>query len=310
MSGGALVHSRNVPKVLEAARQRERSPSAFLIAVGEEARKRGTLNSMSYSDELYDSVTAAPARNVSPSDAMIAIASDDIMERWTGGPARAIEELAHRSRQRHLPSVVHVSRAAEQLSPRPVPWQSAAMGVTIPRGDAAVWEVAADRRPDYVLVDDSDPEPPITGAIATWRFSFAAVFKRAVEDLALALHNLGVTTIGFLPEDDAKLAAGDVAVVTNGATRARIHALQQRGVRVVQPAWAAAVAHAAESLIDLHRQLSTITELGSAVNACGPDQASWDPAHVTLLDADDPADAARRAGTAYLWSILRGTGRL
>jgi 4-hydroxy 2-oxovalerate aldolase len=29
VSGGALVHSRNVPKVLEAARQRERSPSAF-----------------------------------------------------------------------------------------------------------------------------------------------------------------------------------------------------------------------------------------------------------------------------------------
>jgi 4-hydroxy-2-oxovalerate aldolase len=288
MSGGALVHSRNVPKVLEAARKRERSPAAFLIAVGEEARKRGTLMAMTYSDELYDAVTAAPARNVEPSAAMVEIASEEIQARWNGGPARAIEELAHRSRQRHLPSVLHVSHAAAQLETRPVPWQSKVMGVTIPRVDTSAWQVAADRVPDYVLVDDGDPEPPIKGTIATLRFSFADVYARAVQDLRASLRNLGVTAIVLDADDrlDANLAAGDVAVLTVAPVRARVQALQQRGVRVVQPTWSTAVAHAAETLVDLHHRLSTVA--------------------ADILDPEDPVAAAR----AYLWTIIRGTGRL
>ncbi|MDB4955270.1 MAG: 4-hydroxy-2-oxovalerate aldolase [Myxococcales bacterium] len=348
ISGAALVHSRNVPKVLEAARKRERSPGSFLIAVGVEARRRGMIMAMTYGDELYDTAAAAsvPAHRMEPGDEMIEVASEEILGRWNGGPKQAIEELSLRSRQRHLESVVHVSRAAASLCARPVPWQSSVIGVTIPWSDrAASWAVEPDRLPDFVLVDEGDPEPLIKANLATWRLSFSDLYARAVQDLCLSLRNAAFSLwcpdgaardaermLGGLPRStgsrpsgpiaillgdddrlDALLGAGDVGVLVGAPHPARVDAARQRGARVVQPKWETAVSQAAESLIALHRELSgaeSADGLASGVQACGPGQAKWDPERGMLLEADDPVSAAQRAGTSYVRSIIRGTRRL
>lgn len=317
VSGGALVHSRNVPKVLEAARQRDRSRCSFLLAIGAEARKRGVLNAIVYSDELYDSVLAAstPAHRVEPTDVMLAVASDHILDQWRAGAKRAIEEVSLRSNQRHVPSMVHVSRAAATLCAAPVPWQSTVVGVTIPWTDQATWDVAQDRLPEYVLVDDGDPEPPLRGTRATWRIPFAELRARALADLLLALRSTGAKPVVLDDDDtkDAQLARGDVAVFVTRPTRARVAAARQRGARVVQPKWQTAVAQLADSLIALHRDLAVEEPsdgLVTGVHACGPGQAKWDPERAVLVDAEDPVAAAQRAGNEYMVSIIRGSRRL
>ena len=182
--------------------------------------------------------------------------------------------------------MVHISRAAAALCTRPVPWRSSVLGVTIPRPDsdvASLWEVATiDQLPDFILVDEGDPEPPIRARIATYRLSFRDLYARAVQDLCLAVGQLGVTLWTPAPNDllgtiaratgarpsgavaillgedtsiDAKLVAGDIAVLVGAPKRARVQAARERGARVVQPKWTTAVAQAAESLIALYREL-------------------------------------------------------
>jgi 4-hydroxy 2-oxovalerate aldolase len=299
ISGGALVHSRNVPKVLEAARQRDRARCSFLLAVGGEARKRGVLNAITYNDELYDAAmqAAVSAQRFEPTDVMIDATSAHVLERWEGGPKRAIEELHLRSRQRHVQSVVHVSKA---LSNRVVPWQSSVMGLSLPCSDSG-WDIEPSRLPDFVLVDEGDPEPPIRGTLATWRFSFEAVRARALQEMSLAIEQTGAKPV-LLAADaarDAELGAGTVAIATTSPDRARVAALRARGIRVVEPNWPSAVAQTAESLIALHRELSHADDgepLVTGIQACGPGQAKWDPERALLIDADEPTGAARLRG--------------
>jgi hypothetical protein len=81
----------------------------------------------------------------------------------------------------------------------------------------------------------------------------------------------------------------------------------------VQPTWPASVAQVAASLIALHRELAADEPsdgLVAGIHACGPGQAKWDPERAVLVDADDPATAAQKAGTEYLMSIIRGSRRL
>jgi len=331
ISGGALVHSRNVPKILEAARQRDRSPCSFLLAVGAEARRRGTLTAMSYSDELYEAASAAssPARPIEPSDAMVDVAADDILAHWNGGPRRAIEEVSLRSRQRHRPSVVHVSRSA--LCAHAVPWQGAVIGVTIPWADDG-WDVEASRLPDFVLFDDGDPEPPVRGTIATWRIPFADLYARAVQDRWLALGRLGFSPwcpgdaaaaerlLGALPRAterptgavaillddpalDDQLAAGDIGVVAGAWSATRALAAERRGARLVEPDWPGAVATIAASTIALHHELASV-DPGKL------DHGTWDPDRAMLLETDDPVAASREAGRAFIHAIIRGARRL
>jgi hypothetical protein len=294
ISGGALVHSRNVPKVLEAARERDRSPCAFLLAVGTEARRRGTLTAFAYDDDLYATAQAAsPAvRRAVPSDAAVAVATEDILGRWSGGPDRAISELSTRSRQRHLPSVVHVSRSAP--CNRPVPWETATVaGITIPASLAGAWDVPAHRRPDYVLVEDGDA--PIAANIATWRIPFAEIHARSVQDLRTALANAGV----------------DAVIASEPLDRTRVQELRAAGKRVVQPAWWTAVAQFADAQIALHADLARASDgLVSGVQVPGPGEAAWDPDRAALLDAEDPEAAARRAAAAYLGAIFSARRRL
>lgn len=315
LSGGALVHSRNVPAVLDAARRRQRSRGSYLLAVGAEARKRRVLNAFKYSDELYDSVltAATPERRFEPNDAMVDVATEHILDLWNGGPTRAVEELSVVSRQRDVPSVVHVSKAAAALCAGPVPWQSAVVGLTIPWSDRT-WDIAADRAPDYVLVDDGDPDPPIAGTIATWRFAFAEVRRRAVEDLCSALRQLGQQPV-VLDDGgrDHEVPTGAVAVLSGGCARERVQALRRRQVRVVTPDWPAAVAQIAQSLIALHGQLSAPPSDGApvaGVDVCGPGQWKWDRERAVLLDAEEPSVAARGVGVAYLAAFVRGERRL
>ena len=348
VSGAGLVHSRNVPKILEAARNRDRSACEFLLAAGAEARRSESLTALTFSDEVYEVARAAskPAHRMEPSDAMIEVVTEEILGRWSGGPRRAIEDLSLRSRQRHVESVVHVSRAATALCAHPVPWQSSVMGVTIPYDQASSWEVEPDRLPDFVLVDDGDPEPLLRANIATWRLSFTDLYARAVQDLCQSLRHLGVTLwcpergaardadrlLGAVPrlsgprpagaiamllgEDasrDVDLGSGDIGVFVIAPVRVRVEAARKRGARIVQPKWPTAVAQAAESLIALHRELASADStdgLASGARTSGVGQATWDPERAMLLDADDPVAAARRASSAYFSSIIGGTRRL
>ena len=118
--------------------------------------------------------------------------------------------------------------------------------------------------------------------------------------------------LGADESSDARVDAGDVAIVAAPVSRLRIEALQQRNVRVLEPRWPQAIAQAAESLIALRRELAVrgAPELVTGIEARGAGQAKWDPEHQTLLDTDDPVVAAERAGAAYLGAILGGTRRL
>jgi hypothetical protein len=228
------------------------------------------------------------ASRIEPSEAALALATEDILARWNAGPDRAIAELATRARQRHVPSVVHVTREA---CSRPVPWDTATVvGVTIPASLSGSWEVAAQFRPDYVLVEEG--EAPIVANIATWRIPFAEIHARSVQDLRTALANAGI--------EDAVI--GD---------RTRVPALRAEGKRVVQPTWWTAVAQFAEAQIALHAQLAPGGDgLVTGPHVPGPGEAAWDPDRAALVDADDPEAAARRAAAAYLGAIFSARRRL
>jgi 4-hydroxy 2-oxovalerate aldolase len=342
ISGGALVHSRNVPGVFAAARARGRAPSAFLLALGAEARRRGVLNAIEYSSELYDSVAAnspVAAHASQPSAQMIAIARDEMLARWQGGPRRILEDLQLRSRQRHAPSVVHVSRAASALCSHPIPWHGTAIGVTVPTRESAAWDVPAELLPDYVVTDEGDGDAPLPANQATWSIVFSDALARAVQDLCTSLrsqgfalwclsggerwlgglaHATGARPAGrvalVLGDDaaaDALLAAGDVGVLVTASTRARIDAVRARGAQVLRPRWPDAVARMVDGVLAARGELARTPRDGfmSGAHASGGGQLGWDPDYPALLDSDDPSGDAARAGDAYLAAILDGRRR-
>jgi 4-hydroxy 2-oxovalerate aldolase len=342
ISGGALVHSRNVPAVFAAAHARGRAPNTFLLGVGAEARQRSVLSAMEYTPELYDAVAArSPAvARVEPSSAMVAVARDELLARWHGGPRRILEDLQLRSRQRHAPSVVHVSRAASALCSHAIPWQGVAVGVTVPANESAAWDVPSELLPDYVVTDEGDGAAPLPAKHATWSIAFSDAHKRAVQDLCTSLrsqgfalwcpgggerwlggltHATGTRPTGrvalVLGDDvagDALLAAGDVGVLAIASPRARIDAARARGAQVLRPRWPDAVSRIVDAVLASRGELAITSRDGlmTGVHAAGGGQLAWDPDYPALLDSDDPNADAARAGDAYLAALLAGVRRL
>ncbi|MEJ7604658.1 MAG: hypothetical protein WKG01_42790, partial [Kofleriaceae bacterium] len=83
VSGASMLHSRNVPAVIEQAKQRGLSLADFMVRVGREARKDNCLDHFVFTPELFDRAAASCKRGGSgePSDALVGAIAERITAR-------------------------------------------------------------------------------------------------------------------------------------------------------------------------------------------------------------------------------------
>ena len=156
VSGASMLHSRNVPAVTAQARERGLSLADYMVRVGREAREEACLDKFEFPAAVFERAAEGCKRAGAgePAEPLVRTIAGRLAAQRDGGAAKLCESLVVRSARHHVPSVLHLVPGEVFPFDGALPWQSASLvGATVAWSGAI--DLAADRRPSYLLVDSA-----------------------------------------------------------------------------------------------------------------------------------------------------------